>query len=404
MKIILTLFLTLSVFSSLAQENFGIKEKVDRLVSRKITDIYSKEIVSRIENYNALRANPREYFESVGIESSEIEAAFKIFPELTKNSLPELIIRKSGILVLRDRGNVVKFTFKSLASREVYINGVKIKTPKMTKYKFGQFFKDFSDNMYEGFNKKTTFMMFINSLSLIPSVHAQESDYLNLPDGEEVPHYHRKGYSPKDKIIDNLYSDEKFRHNVKQTSQVLLAGIMALAGDLELEQVANYENKKENLPANLKKLYKHIDKLANMCDEELAKPESKLFTENNDATKMITALDRINEKINRLDSMGKSWWNEVDRLVWRRTSFHFDADAKSYNICHVERIKKIYEDKNLCGNMEKISNCLIKYRSTGRVSEKTLTDDQMDLLLDHPLGRDHGQDDVLKWINTSKEK
>lgn len=405
MKILKALFTYLLIFSALGQEDFGIKEKVDRLVSRKITNLYSKEVVNRIKNYNKLRTNPKKYFESIGIAAVEISAMFKVMSELKTKSLPELIIRESGILTLRDKGSVVKFSFKSLADREVYINGVKVKTPKMTKYKFGQYFSDFSESMFEGFNKKTSFVNLLNTLTFIPTVHADEgSDYLNLPDGEEVPHYQRQGYSPKDKIIDNLYSNAKFRHNVRQTSQVLLAGIIALASDLELDEMANYENKKVQLPKNLKILYKHIDKLAKMCEEELLRPESKLFSEDTEATRMITALDRINEKLNRLDSMGKAWWNEVDTLVWTRTSFHFNPDAKSYNICHVERIKQIYEDKNLCGNMEKISNCLIKYRSTGRVSDKTLTDDQMDLLLENPLGKDYGQDDVLKAIQYNQQK
>ncbi|WP_413699068.1 hypothetical protein ACLKMH_16160 [Psychromonas sp. KJ10-10] len=239
---------------------------------------------------------------------------------------------------------------------------------------------------------------------------AQEIDYLDLPDGEEVPHYHRKGWDRNDDV-DNLYkvmeneirdrfgyeSYREVKHNIKQTKQVLLASLMANAGDLDLHQIANYENKKENLPANLKKLYKRIDDMANMCDEERVKTNGR-FNNGSEATKMLTALDLTNEKINRLNSMGKIWWKEVDRLVWRRTSFHFDADAKSYNICRVERINKMYYDKNLCSNMEKLTQCLVDFRTSGRTSDKYLTDDQMDLLLDNPLGRDYGQDDILNWI------
>lgn len=398
MKYIITTFLFLSIFSSYGQENFGIKEKVNRMVGRKLTDIYSKEVVRRIENYNNLRTNPKKYFESVGMDAKVIEGLIKNLPELKTRSLPELVIRKSGIAILRDRGSVIKFSFKSLSKREIYINGIKVKTPKMEKDHFNKYFKNFNQNMYKAFNEKTSFINILNLINPILSVHA-ESDYLNIPDGREVPHYQREGYDPNEFVYDNLYDDTEFKHNVKQTKQVLLAAIMAISSDLELSFMANYRNKKKELPDNLRKLYERIDQLANSCNNFKNDPSRKGDIESyNEATKMLTSLDLVNEKMNRMESLGKSWWGEIDDLVWMRTSMHFNPSAKSYNICKAERIKQIYEDKNLCENMNKITNCLIEFRSKGRVSDKRLSDEQMDLLIDNPRGRDFGQDDILNWI------
>ncbi|WP_417334830.1 hypothetical protein [Halobacteriovorax marinus] len=396
MRTLLALFLTLSLFSASGQENFGIKGKVDRLVSRKITEIYSKEVIKRVESYNKLRHTPAKYFEQIGMGPAAVESFLKAFPESKSRSLPELIIRESGILILRDRGNVVKFSFKSLSKREVYINGVKVNTPKMVNSDLDQFFKEFNQNMFDAFHKKVSFIDVLSNI-FIQSVYAQESDYLQLPDGKEVPHYRRKGYDKTKKPLLSLYKNDNLDYNVNQTNQVLLASIMAISADLELNDMANYRNKKVNLPANLKKLYKKIEDLANTCHSESVSTKGK-FVEGSEATKMLTALDRVNERINRLENMSTLWWQELDELVWNRTSFHFDPDSKSYEICKVERIKEIYYDRNLCENMDKITDCLVAFRSSGRVNEKTLTDDQMDLLLENPAGRDYGQDDVLRWI------
>ncbi|WP_372654618.1 hypothetical protein [Halobacteriovorax sp.] len=400
MKFLITIFFLFSILSSYGQENFGIKGKVDRLVGRQITSIYSNEVIARIENYNKLRNTPKKYFESIGMNPQEINGLIGALPELKTRSLPELLIRKSGILILRDRGSVIKFTFKSLGKREIYINGIKVKTPKMVDEKFNSYFKSFNENMYSAFNKKTTFIQILHLLNPIVSVQAGAGeDYLNIKDGTEVPHYNREGYDRSDKEIHNLYDNTDFNHNVRQTKQVLLAAIMTISSDLELSFMANYRNKKQELPDNLKKLYDKIDKLANSCNSFKEDP-SKIgdVASYNQASRMLTSLDLVNEKMNRIESVGKNWWGEIDDLVWQRTSFHFNPDAKSYNICKVDRIREIYEDKNLCDNMDKITNCLIEFRSSGRVSDKRLTDDQMDLLIDNPRGRDYGQEDIMKWI------
>ena len=400
MKLILTILLTLLILPVSAQENFGIKGKVNRLVGRKMTAAYSREVVSRIETYNKLRHTPQKYFKSIGMSSKEIDMLVKALPELKVRSLPELIVRKSGILILRDRGSVVKFSFKSLSKREIYINGIKVKTPKMEAHKFNKYFKDFNKNMYQAFNQKTTFVDILNFLLPISSVNAQSGiDYLNIPDGDELPHYKREGYDKNDKEINNLYDDTEFKHNIRQTKQVLLAAIMAISSDLELDFLANYEDKKKNLPENLKKLFDRIGKLANSCDSFKNDPaKSGDFASYNEAGKMLTSLDLVNEKINRIESLGKDWWGEIDRLVWSRTSFHFNPDAKSYNICKADRITEMYKDEKLCENMDKITTCLIEFRSSGRVSDKRLTDDQMDLVIENLGGEDYGQDDVIRWI------
>ena len=400
MKLILTMLLTLSIFSSTAQENFGIKGKVNRLVGRKMTAIYTDEVVRRIESYNTLRHTPKKYFESIGMSKREIDSLVTALPELKVRSLPKLIIRKSGILILRDRGSVVKFSFKSLGKREIYINGIKVKTPEMKSRKFEKYFKDFNKNMYTAFNQKTTFVDILNFLIPISSTNAQSGiDYLNIPDGDEVPHYKREGYDKSDKEVNNLYDDTDFKHNIRQTKQVLLAAIMAISSDLELEYWANYVDKKKSLPGNLKKLFTRIDKLASSCESFKNDPsKSGDFASYNDAGRMLTSLDLVNEKMNRIESLGKDWWSEIDSLVWKRTSFHFNPDAKSYNICKADRISEMYKDEKLCENMDKITNCLIEFRSSGRVSDKTLTDEQMDLMIENINGKDYGQDDVIRWI------
>ncbi len=397
MKLILTIFITLSLCTTYGQENFGMKEKVNGFVEKKITNIFNKEVLKRLENYNNLRENPRKYFSSIGISSVEMDALIKIFPELKTRSLPRMIMRDSGIFTVRDRGSVVKFSFKSLAKSEVYINGVKVILPDMKSSSFGEYVKSFNSNMYKAFNKKTSFLYFLNSFKLISSVNAQEIDYLDIKDGDDVPHYHKMGHDPSAKIIKNLYDDSEFAHNVNQTKQVLLAAIMAISNDIKLFSDANWENKKFNLPNNLKILYGKIDKMANLCEKESINTNKK-FNNPGPATEMLTALDLVNEKINRLDTMGKDWKSEVDDLVWRRTSFHVDFNAKSFNICNDERIKKIHYDPNLCSNLDKITQCLIDFRSSGRVSEKRLDDSLMDKLLENPTGKDYGQDDIIDWV------
>jgi len=225
------------------------------------------------------------------------------------------------------------------------------------------------------------------------------SEYLSIEDVYSVPIFKRQGYSKEDKIIDNLYDNSDYNHNRRQTMQVLLASIMALNSDLDLNFQANYKEKKKNLPENLKKLYDRIDELANSCNSFKDDPaRSGDIGSYNQAGQMLTALDRVNEKMNRIESVGKRWWGDINELVWQRTSFHFGPDAKSYNICRVKRISEIYEDKRLCNNLDKITNCLIEFRSSGRVSDKTLTDAQMQLLIYNPRARDHGQEDLIRWI------
>ncbi|GEM_PF-2890684 len=405
------LVLCLLVSNIVAQENFGIKEKVNTFTENKIRHLLVKEFMSRLEKFKDLENNPKKYYKSLGLHPVEEKYLFKIFPKAAEAKLPKMTLSKTGEIRLTYNKQVAHFTLKDLKDRQVHIDGKTIKLPKRDFENFVDYYTEFNINVYDAFNKKTTRFNFLKTLHLIDSVHADEgSDYLNLPDWEEVPQYQRQGWDKND-ATPNLYSDmekkieRKFgkkaalaiRHNYRQTKQVLLASVMALAGDLELEEMANYDNKKVNLPKNLKKLYKHIDKIANVCDKERIETNGK-FRNGSDATKMLTALDLVNEKINRLSSMGKAWWLEVDNLVWGRTSFHPNPDGKSYNICLVKRIQQIYYDKNLCSNMEKLTKCLVDFRTSGRVSENYLSDEQMDLLLENPLGKDYGQEDVLQWI------
>jgi len=231
-------------------------------------------------------------------------------------------------------------------------------------------------------------------------------EYLSIPDGKSVPDYNREGWDRNDKV-ENLYKEEqeysmrmygfKVNHNIRQTKQVLLAAVMAISSDIYLEYMANYRNKRTSIPKNLKTLYTKIGKMAASCDRERRETGGK-FVKGSEATKMLTALEVVNEKMNRIESVGKNWWGEIDDLVWQRTTFHFNPDYKSYNICKVKRIREMYEDKRLCDNLEKLTQCLVDFRTSGKVSNTRLNDEQMDLLIDNPRGRDYGQDDILNWV------
>ncbi len=398
--------------SGFAQENFGIKDKVENYLKVNTERIVGDEILSRINKYKKLESDPKKYYESLGLTDSELKGFYKLFPGILKENLPKITLNKAGLLKLTYKDQSAHFTFSDLGKGHVYINNVLVKLPSDDVKSFPEYFNSFNKNLREATSKKTTFLNIIRSFSLISSANAQtiiyydeyvdESDlpkknYLDYKDGDDIPHYHKDGYDPKDKVDKNLYDDTDFAHNVNQTKQILLAAIMAISNDIKLYSEANWANKKKNLPSNLKILYGKIDRMAKSCDKERLETNGK-FREGSDTVKMLTALDLVNEKINRLDTMGKDWQSEVDELVWRRTSFHVDFNGKSFNICKSKKMKSIYFDPNLCSNLNKITQCLIDFRTSGKVSDKRLSDKEMDLLLENPTGRDYGQEDILKWI------
>ena len=397
MKLFIVLLFITSTF---AQENFGVREKVNAYTEREIRKVLSKEFIQRLNKYKNLENNPRKYYESLSLSESERKSFFKLFPKAIKEDLPKITLTKSGIITLTYKNETSHFTFSDLAKNQVYIKDVLVKLPVGDIKSFTQYFNIFNKNMNDAFSKKITFIKVLNFLNPVTHVHAMSgSEYLAIPDGDELPIFKRQGYDKSEKIVNNLYDDTDYRHNIRQTKQVLLAAIIAISSDLNLDFLANYDEKKKNLPNNLKMLYDRIHELASSCNNFKNDPSRKGdFASYNKASKMLTSLDLVNEKINRLESLGKDWWGEIDRVVWSRTSFSFNPDAKSYNICKVKRIAEIYEDKRLCGNLDKITNCLIEFQSSGRVSNKRLNDAQMDLVIENLGGEDYGQDDVIRWI------
>lgn len=399
------LILLLFVSTSFGQENFGMREKVNSFAEKEVRKILTDEFIRRLDKYKQLESNPKEYYNSLGLTAKEKETFLSYFPKALKENLPKITLNKAGLITLTYKDETAHFSFSDLSKNQIYIQNTLVKLPTGDIKNFTQYFNMFNENMYQAFSNKTTFIKVLNIFSLVPSVQA-ESEYLNIPDRRSVPHYYKEGWDKEDDTP-SLYKEEeeiaermfgfRIRHNIKQTKQVLLAAVMAINSDLELKTQANYENKKIALPNNLRILYNRIGKMAKMCDSERIETGGK-FKEGSEATKMLTALELVNEKINRMESLGKSWFSEIDELIWMRTSMHFTPNVKSFNICKIERIREMYEDKNLCDNMNKLAQCLIDFRTSGKVSNTRLTDEQMDLVIDNPGGLDHGQDEILRWI------
>ncbi|WP_372654619.1 hypothetical protein [Halobacteriovorax sp.] len=401
------LIILLFLSNSFAQENFGMKEKVNSFAEKEVRKILTNEFISRLDKYKKLEKKPKEYYNSLGFTEEERKAFFKFFPDALKEDLPSITLNKAGLITLTYKGESAHFSFSDLAKSQVYIKNKLVKLPVGNVKNFTEYFNIFNENMYKSFNEKSVFFKALELI--IPNASAQTisgEEYLSIPDGKSVPEYNREGWDRNDKV-ENLYKEEqehsmrmygfKVNHNIRQTKQVLLAAVMAISSDIYLDFMANYKNKRTAIPNNLKTLFTKIGKMAATCDEERRETGGK-FVKGSEATKMLTALEVVNEKMNRIESVGKNWWGEIDDLVWQRTTFHFNPDYKSYNICKVKRITEMYEDKKLCDNLEKLTQCLVDFRTSGKVSNTRLNDEQMDLLIDNPRGRDYGQDDILNWV------
>ena len=397
MKLLIVLLFITNTF---AQENFGVREKVNSYAEKEVRKALTQEFARKLDKYKRLEKNPKKYYDSLALSEKERKSFYKLFPKALKEDLPKITLSKTGVVTLKYKDGTAHFSFDDLANNQIYIKDILVKLPVGGSKTFTEYFNIFNKNMYKAFTKKTTFFKVINFLNPIPVANAMTgSEYLNIPDGEMVPKFKRQGYDKRDEIVHNLHDDTDFKHNVRQTKQVLLAAIIGLHSDLDLHRFANYQNKKQYLPANLKMIYDRIHELASSCNNfKTDTSRSGDLANYNEASKMLAALDVVNEKMNRLESLGKDWWAHMNRLVWTRTSFTFDPDAKSYNICRVKRISEIYEDKRLCDNLDKITHCLIDFRSSDRVIDRRLNDDQMYKIIDSSALEEYGQDDVIKWI------
>ncbi|ATH07485.1 hypothetical protein BIY24_05865 [Halobacteriovorax marinus] len=404
MKFLITLFFLVSQIY--AQENFGIEEKVNSVAKRGVRRILVQDFIAKLEKFRNHENKPKEYYESLGLNKRELGLLLGATPIVLKNNLPKMSLTKNGIITFTYKNKTASFSIDDLNKHQIRIEGRVVALPSYEIKEFDKYILDFHKNIAKAFPKKVSLMNLFNELFLIQSANAQYysaeemsgEEYLNLPDNRDVPYFSRKGWEKDKPVIRALYENSNLDYNVNQTLQVLTVAIMAISVDLGLNDMANFRNKKKNLPENLKKFYKRIDEMATTCDKEKLETNGK-FREGSDATNMLIALDRVNERINRLENMSTLWWQELNPLLWNHTSFRFDPDSKSYNICLVKRIKEIYHDPKLCDNLDKITKCLIAFRSSGRVIDKTLTDDQMDLLLENYGGRDYGEKDILRWMN-----
>lgn len=361
MKInVMTLLFFLSS-TLIAQEDYGIRKKLNEYSMQEISSVVIKSINRSFIEYKKHRITPKAYVDKVFLENeNEKQIVHKYFEKTLSRPLANFYVNKKSQFVFKEKGVVLKFTLKQLFKSKVSINGKIVKIPTGKTFEETIFLLN-SEIQNSLDSKKQT-----SNFTLINSVYADEAEL-------------------DDRKVDSLYKSDKYVKN--QTTQGLMLSLLLLYKDIGITESGFISNRK--LKKNLVNYYNKISELAKSCHEEKVDTNGK-FRPKSQVVKNLKAIDLVNEEIHRKDMMRTDWSSEINVFVWTRLKYTFKETRKSYNICKNNALKKIYADDMLCKNLEKLTDCLVAFRSSGKISEKRMEESEMSDL----FSEDKGIDDI----------
>jgi len=330
----------------LAQEEYGITEKVKNYSVQEISSAMIKSINRSFVDYNKYRKTPNKYLEVVLGKQDKLVIQ-KYFESSLKRPLPKLQMNKKSEFVFKQNNYVMKFTLDQLFKSTISINAKMVKVPTGKSLEETIFLLNSEIQNAVNTRKSTS------SFSLIESTYATDSDL-------------------DDKKVKSLYNSDRFVSH--QATQGLVLSLLLLYKDIGVSESGFIANRR--LKKSLINFYNHISKLAKSCTEEKENTNGKFKSQSN-VVKNLKAIDLVNAELHRKNMDRKEWSREISVFVWTRLKYNFKDPRRSFNICKSEPLIKVYKDANLCKNLEKLTNCLIAFRSSGKISETRLDETEM---------------------------